>query len=136
MQKNGKEAEITEKLLYAYFTESKHIGDHETLADIAEAAGLDRQEALNVLQDKNAYANDVRIDEAIAQQYGIRGVPYFVINQKYAISGAQPMETFVNALQKVWQEESSAPKFQDLSTEAAEDASCVDGNCVIPNRQE
>lgn len=100
MQKNGKEAEITEKLLYAYFTESKHIGDHETLADIAEAAGLDRQEALNVLQDKNAYANDVRIDEAIAQQYGIRGVPYFVINQKYAISGAQPMETFVNALQK------------------------------------
>ncbi|UQD52232.1 DsbA family oxidoreductase [Bacillus methanolicus] len=135
-KKNGKEAEITEKLLYAYFTESKHIGDHETLADIAEAAGLDRQEALNVLQDKNAYANDVRIDEAIAQQYGIRGVPYFVINQKYAISGAQPMETFVNALQKVWQEESSAPKFQDLSTEAAEDASCVDGNCAIPNRQE
>jgi predicted DsbA family dithiol-disulfide isomerase len=132
----GKEAEITEKLMYAYFTESKHIGDHETLADIAESAGLDRQEALKVLEDKNAYANDVRIDQAIAQQYGIRGVPYFVINQKYAISGAQPTETFINALNKVWEEETSVPKFQDLSTDSAEDASCVDGSCAVPGRQE
>jgi predicted DsbA family dithiol-disulfide isomerase len=132
----GKEAEITEKLMYAYFTESKHIGDHETLADIAESAGLDRQETLKVLEDKNAYANDVRIDQAIAQQYGIRGVPYFVINQKYAISGAQPTETFINALNKIWEEEASAPKFQDLSTDSAEDASCVDGSCAVPGRQE
>jgi predicted DsbA family dithiol-disulfide isomerase len=132
----GKEAEIIEKLMYAYFTESKHIGEHETLADIAESAGLDRQETLKVLEDKNAYANDVRIDQAIAQQYGIRGVPYFVINQKYAISGAQPTETFINALNKIWEEEASAPKFQDLSTDSAEDASCVDGSCAVPGRQE
>lgn len=57
------------------------------------------------------------------------GVPYFVINQKYAISGAQATETFVNALNVVWQEEFSAPKFQDLSAEGVEDASCMDGNC-------
>lgn len=133
---NGKETILTEKLLHAYFTESKEISDHHTLADIAEDAGLDRQEALNTLKDTNAFANDVRIDEAIAQQYGISGVPYFIINQKYAISGAQPPETFANALQKVWEEEAAAavPKFQDLSGTDAEDASCVDGNCAIPSK--
>ncbi|MCL6574255.1 MAG: DsbA family oxidoreductase [Bacillus sp. (in: Bacteria)] len=129
----GKAAEVSEKLLNAYFTESKHIGDVETLADIAAAEGLNRQEALNVLTDENAYASDVRQDEALAQQYGVRGVPYFVINQKYAISGAQPVQTFTGALQKAWQEETKSPVLQDLST--VEDASCEDGNCVIPEKK-
>ncbi|MFV1458266.1 DsbA family oxidoreductase, partial [Bacillus mycoides] len=97
----GKEKEITENLLFAYFTESRNLSDVDTLATIAEASGLDKQEALNVINDKNVYANDVRVDEAIAQQYQISGVPYFIINQKYAISGAQPLETFVGALQQV-----------------------------------
>lgn len=130
----GKEAEVTEKLLSAYFTESKHIGDFETLADIAASAGLERQEALAVLHDENAFANDVRTDEAIAQQYRITGVPYFIINQKYAISGAQPIETFKGALQKVWEEELDTPVFQDLSTESVDEASCKDGSCVIPDQ--
>ncbi|PLR77068.1 disulfide bond formation protein DsbA [Bacillus sp. V3-13] len=132
---HGKEAEVTEKLLYAYFTESKDLSNFETLADIAEAAGLDRQEAVNALQDQNAFANEVRIDESIAQQYGIRGVPYFVINSKYAISGAQPAETFTSALQKVWEEENPAPKLQDLSADGADDAFCADGSCAVPPRE-
>lgn len=131
----GKEREMTEKLLYGFFTESKHLGDHETLANNAEAVGLDRTETLNVLNDKNAFANDVRIDEGSAQQYGISGVPYFVINQKYAISGAQPTETFLGALQQVWQEESPKPILQDLSTENAEDTSCIDGSCAFPEKK-
>jgi predicted DsbA family dithiol-disulfide isomerase len=129
----GKEASVSEKLLQAYFTDSKHIGNIETLADIAEASGLNRQEAVDVLRDTNAYANDVRKDESLAQQYGVRGVPYFVINQKYAISGAQPAQTFIGALQKVWEEESPTPVLQDLSTE--EDVSCADGNCAIPDKK-
>ena len=129
----GLEATITENLLYAYFTESKNVSDHDTLADIAKNSGLNRTEALNVLQDKQAFANDVRMDEAVAQQYGISGVPYFIINQKYAISGAQPHDTFVNALQKVWDEENATPILQDLSVEDSTDASCVDGNCAIPD---
>lgn len=132
----GKEAEVTEKLLYAYFTESKQIGDYDTLADIAVSAGIDREETIGVLNDQNAFSNDVRMDESIAQQYGISGVPYFVINQKYAISGAQPTATFAGALQQVWQEESASLVLQDLSTENAEDASCVDGSCAIPERKE
>ncbi|MFL6557247.1 MAG: DsbA family oxidoreductase [Bacillus sp. (in: firmicutes)] len=129
----GKEAAVSEMLLHAYFTESKHIGDIETLADLAEAAGLNRQEVLQVLNDKEAYATDVRQDESLAQQYGVRGVPYFVINQKYAISGAQPTETFMGALQKVWEEESPTPVLQDLSTE--DDVSCADGSCAIPEKK-
>ena len=132
----GKEAIITEKLLFAYFTESKNVGDIETLADIAEASGLDREQSLKVLQDEKAYANDVRIDQSIAQQYQITGVPFFIVNQKYAISGAQPTSTFAGALQKVWEEENPTPVLQDLSTVSAEDASCVDGNCVIPEKKE
>jgi predicted DsbA family dithiol-disulfide isomerase len=129
----GKEPAVSEKLLKAYFTDSKHIGEFETLADIAEAAGLNRQEVLKVLHDKNAFASEVRKDESLAQQYGVRGVPYFVINQKYAISGAQPTETFMGALQKVWEEESPTPVLQDLSTD--EDVSCADGNCAIPEKK-
>jgi predicted DsbA family dithiol-disulfide isomerase len=132
----GKEREITERLLYAYFTDSKNVGDKKTLLSIAEEVGLDREASLEVLNDKKAYANDVRIDESLAQQYGVRGVPYFVVNDKYAISGAQPTETFLNALQQVWQEESAKPVLQDLSTEGAEDASCLDGNCVIPTNND
>ncbi|MEH7119547.1 DsbA family oxidoreductase [Neobacillus vireti] len=129
----GKGDVVSEKLLQAYFTEGKHIGDYDTLADIAEAAGLDRKEVLNVLEDKTAFANEVRADEEIARAYQISGVPYFIINSKYAISGAQPLETFKGALQKVWEEEAPKPLFQDLSTE--KDVSCVDGNCLIPEKE-
>ncbi|WP_026692362.1 DsbA family oxidoreductase [Peribacillus kribbensis] len=128
----GKEAEVTEKLLFAYFTESRDLGDAEVLADIAESAGLDREEAAGALNDPAAFRNDVRIDEALAQQYGVTGVPFFVINQKYAISGAQPKETFDNALLKVWQEENPAVKLQDLSGSDALDASCTDDSCSVP----
>lgn len=131
----GKEKEITENLLYAYFTESRNLSDAETLAAIAEASGLDKQEALNVINNKNAYANEVRIDEAIAQQYKITGVPYFIVNQKYAISGAQPLETFVGALQQVWEEENPKPELQDLSINSTTDTYCTDGSCSIPPKE-
>ncbi|MFD0047739.1 DsbA family oxidoreductase [Actinomycetes bacterium NPDC127524] len=132
---HGKEAVLTEKLLYAYFTESKIVSDPEVLADIAEASGLDREEAKEVLSDKNAYAADVRQDESMAQQYGITGVPYFVINQKYAISGAQSAETFTGALQQVWQEENPVQKLKDLSGDTPADAFCADGSCAVPGEK-
>jgi len=129
----GKEPVLSEKLLQAYFTESKDIGDLGTLADIAEESGLNREEAISVINNETAYANEVRADEGIAQQYRIGGVPYFVINSKYTISGAQPLDTFKAALQKVWEEESPAPVFQDLST--VEDVSCNDEGCIIPEKK-
>lgn len=129
----GKEKEMTEKLLASYFTESKLISDHDVLVEIAQTAGIEKEETLAVLNDSTKYANDVRIDEALAQQMGVTGVPFFVINQKYSISGAQPTETFRRALQQVWEEEGNAHKLQDLSGGNTA-ATCTDDNCEIPEK--
>ncbi|UFU00626.1 DsbA family oxidoreductase [Radiobacillus kanasensis] len=130
----GKEAELTEKLLHAYFTESKNVGDIDTLADIAATVGIEKEKALEVLNDKSAYSQDVKADESMARQIGVTGVPFFVINNKYAISGAQPLETFAGALQKVWDEENPKPMFEDLSSENG--AVCTDDSCAVPDRKE
>ncbi|MEQ2528071.1 DsbA family oxidoreductase [Bacillaceae bacterium CLA-AA-H227] len=129
----GKEKDLTENLLRGYFTESKNVGDLETLADIAEASGIDREKALEVLNDEKAFAVDVNNDQIIAQQFRITGVPFFIINQKYAISGAQPLETFTNALEKVWEEENPKPLFEDLSQDTG--AVCMDDSCIIPTKE-
>ncbi|OBR66625.1 disulfide bond formation protein DsbA [Paenibacillus oryzae] len=99
----GKDKELAEKLFYSYYTDAKLISDHETLADIAESVGMNRDESMAVLQDPSQYANEVRSDEAAAKQLGIKGAPFFVIDRKYAISGAQPTEVFINALNQASQ---------------------------------
>jgi predicted DsbA family dithiol-disulfide isomerase len=106
----GKEEQIVEKIFSSYFTEAKLISDHDTLVEIAVSVGLDRDTVIAVLKDNSMYENDVRRDESMARQYGITGVPYMLINQKYAISGAQPIEAFMEALQKVGQEEELTSK--------------------------
>ncbi|MDD9150121.1 MULTISPECIES: DsbA family oxidoreductase [unclassified Sporolactobacillus] len=128
----NRDAVLSEKLFKAHFTEGRDIGDRKTLSALAESAGLDRTEAEKVLQDQKAFADDVRKDEALARQYGITGVPFFLFNSKYAVSGAQPPETFRSALETAWQEEAASPAFQDLSTE--KDVTCADGSCVIPEK--
>lgn len=128
---HGKEKEITEKLLHAYFVESKHIGDIQTLVAIGEQFGLNRSELLCMLKDDKAYVNEVRADEHMAQQIGVRGVPFFVFNKKYALSGAQPVEVFLEVLQKVWQEENPSGPLQDLGEQAP---GCADGSCGLPNQ--
>lgn len=100
----GRLQDVVERLFYAYFTESKRISDRNVLLAIAEAAGLDRTEAEEVLAS-GRYTQEVRRDEEEAAALGVRGVPFFVLNRKYAISGAQPVEVFRRALEKVWEEE-------------------------------
>lgn len=103
-EESGKGAEITENLLRGYFTEGREIGRKEVLADIAEETGLDRQSALDVLES-NRYGADVKGDIGEAAALGVQGVPFFVLNRKYAISGAQPDELFRSALEKAASEE-------------------------------
>jgi predicted DsbA family dithiol-disulfide isomerase len=100
----GKMHALSERLFRAYFTESKHIGDHVTLIQLAEEVGLDPIEAAKVLAG-DSFANEVRADEQEAVNLRVRGVPFYVINRKYAISGAQSTEVFLNALEQAWQEE-------------------------------
>lgn len=99
-KKHGLMKEMTERILRAYFTESKHIGDHETLAQLAAEVGLDRK-AVEGMLASDEMAKAVRTDEREAQQIGVTGVPYYLINQKYALTGAQPTELFVQALKQV-----------------------------------
>ncbi len=121
---HGKQHEMEEKLFHAMFTEGKHIGKNETLLAIAAELGLDATAVLN----SNDYTAEVRADEEEAQVLGVRGVPFFVFDRKYAISGAQPVDAFAQTLQKVWQE---AHPFTDLTPAAGKEAGCDDGSCTI-----
>ncbi|SFM10472.1 Predicted dithiol-disulfide isomerase, DsbA family [Paenibacillus sp. 1_12] len=122
----GKKMEMVERLFKATFTESKHLGDHETLADLAEEVGLDRNEVLEMLKTLN-YTQEVRLDEKEAQEIGVRGVPFFVIDRKYALSGAQSNEVFLQALTKAYQ---ASHPFTIIS-ENDNGSSCNDGSCSI-----
>ena len=103
-KKEGIQNEVKEKLFAAYYTHGKDVGDTEVLVQIGESAGLNVDEILNMLQS-NEYLREVRIDQLRGEQLGIDGVPFFVFNNKYAVSGAQSAEVFTNVLEKVWEEE-------------------------------
>ncbi|MEW9502086.1 DsbA family oxidoreductase [Jeotgalibacillus marinus] len=128
----GKMAELTERLLKAYFIEFQHIGDHETLAKIAAEVGLDHDEVLAVLSS-NDYNESVQNDINEASKLGVNGVPFFVIDQKYAVSGAQSSDTFKEVLEKVWAEKSASPLIQvGANREKDEnDPECSDGSCKV-----
>jgi predicted DsbA family dithiol-disulfide isomerase len=96
---HGKQDEAKERLMRAYFTEGVAIGDREALVALAADIGLDPDQARTVL-DGDEYADAVRADELLAQRIGIQGVPFFVLNRRYGVSGAQPAAVLVQALEK------------------------------------
>lgn len=100
----GRQLEMKERLLAAYFEQGRHVGRDEDLADLAAESGLDREEALQALRD-DRYLADVRADEALARELGIQGVPFFVFQGKYGVSGAQDAATFAQVLQQVASEQ-------------------------------
>jgi len=102
----GLQLELTERLLKAYFIEGHHIGHVDVLADLAAEVGLDRAEAIAALE-ANTFLADVKADVAQAQAYGIQGVPFFVIDGKYGISGAQDPSAFTNVLERAQAERSA-----------------------------
>jgi len=102
-KQNGLGDEAEEALFNAYFTEGKNIADHDTLADLGEAIGLDKAEIHHTLAG-NKFAINVQQDIAQAQQLGIRGVPFFVMDNKYGVSGAQAVPTFLQTIEKAYTE--------------------------------
>ncbi|NHF62289.1 DsbA family oxidoreductase [Microcella pacifica] len=105
---HGKQLELKERLLRAYFTEGRHIGRADDLADLAAEVGLDHDEAQAALTE-HTYLTDVKADMAQAVAYGIQGVPFFVIDDRYGISGAQETAHFVAALKQAAAERAEAP---------------------------
>ena len=121
----GDEAE--ERLFHAFFTEGKSIADIDTLTQLGVEIGLDATE-LQVAFTDERYAYQVNQDIQEARQIGVNGVPFFVFNRKYAISGAQPPQAFLETLRKSfdeWQKLNPQPK---LNIQQGNSCS-IDGVC-------
>ncbi len=93
---------MKERLFKAYFTEGAQLADVPTLIKLGIEVGLDGSEVAAMLST-TAFTDEVRADEREAQQIGVRGVPYFVIDRKFTVSGAQQSEAFLKALQQGWE---------------------------------
>ncbi|HEY2490695.1 MAG TPA: DsbA family oxidoreductase [Streptosporangiaceae bacterium] len=104
---HGVQAELAERLHRAYFTEQASIFDHSSLTELAVQAGLDRDDVIRVLASQQ-YGDAVDTDEAMAQALGVNGVPLFVIDRRYGISGAQPPEVITEVLDRAWAEAQTA----------------------------
>jgi predicted DsbA family dithiol-disulfide isomerase len=122
----GKQDTLKERLMAAYFVEGAPIGEHETLTRLAVEVGLDEAAVREVL-DGDAYAADVRHDELEARQLGITGVPFFVLDRAYGISGAQPSEMMLAAVQQAW---TAAHPLQMVGAGDI-DITCTDESCTV-----
>jgi predicted DsbA family dithiol-disulfide isomerase len=101
-KQNQVQNECEEKLFEAYFIHGKNIDDNDVLLELGLSLGIDLDSILDMLSS-DAFASDVESDIYQAQQIGVQGVPFFVFDNKYAISGAQQSETFLAALYKAKQ---------------------------------
>jgi len=93
--------EMEEIFFKAYFTDGKDLNDAQTLIELGIQAGLISAEVKEVVENENLYLSDVKGDITEAQEIGVQGVPFFVFDRKYAVSGAQPVEAFVNTIKEV-----------------------------------
>jgi predicted DsbA family dithiol-disulfide isomerase len=122
----GVQDAVKERLLRAYFTEGEAVGDREVLVRLAAEAGLQPEEVREVLEE-GRLLDAVRAEEAEAMALGVRGVPFFVVDRRYGVSGAQPAEHLRAVLERAWQER--APL---TLVGAGEDAdACGPGGCSL-----
>ncbi|MGA9637231.1 DsbA family oxidoreductase [Flavobacterium sp.] len=102
-KKNNLSNELKELLFKAYLTDGKDINDLTVLSTLGQEVGMDKELVEGVL-NSDGYGDAVKQDIMMAQQIGVQGVPFFVFDNKYAVSGAQHVDTFVKTLEKVWEE--------------------------------
>lgn len=105
----GREDEVTERVMRAWYSEGEAIGDHETLVRLASEAGVP-EDAVRRLLAGDDHGIDVRTDLALASQIGITSVPTFVLDQKYGVTGAQPVEVVLDAIRQVWDLQGTEPE--------------------------
>jgi len=120
-----------EKLFEAHFVKSLNIADESVLLQLAIDIGLDQSETTHVLKS-DQFAEAVRYDIYESQNLGIRGVPYFVMDRKYGVSGAQPVQAFTDALTQSFNEwKATQPKIELTSLNKSNDAICDENGCEI-----
>lgn len=125
-EQSGRGRELMHALMTGYFAHGLRAGDRDELVRVATEVGLDESRVREVLAGEE-FADAVRADEAKARATGITGVPFFLIDGKYAVSGAQPVEAFRSALDEVWAKEHPV---QVLGGDDA--AVCTDDSCALP----
>lgn len=105
----GFEEPVTERLMRGWYSEGEAIGDRDTLVRLAVEGGLD-EDAVRALLAGDDHGIDVRTDLALASQIGITSVPTFVLDQKYGVTGAQPVEVLLNSIRQVWDLQGTEPE--------------------------
>lgn len=133
----GRQDEVKARFLAGYHTEGEPIADHGALTRLATDAGLDEAEVTEVL-GSDRYAGDVRRDQAQAYEYGVGGVPFFVVDGRVGVSGAQPAEVLVRAVAQARELAAEQPTGEDAPATAdhhghphAPGEQCVEGVCAV-----
>ncbi|MGB3302440.1 DsbA family oxidoreductase [Gordonia sp. (in: high G+C Gram-positive bacteria)] len=123
----GRQEDMLDALYLANFADATPLfGSADRLVEVAAGAGFDADEVRAVLDDPERYAAAVRADERQAQEFGVNGVPFYVFDRKYAVSGAQAPETFTQALTQAWGDRPAAP------TLIADGDACGPDGCEVP----
>ncbi|MEW2411413.1 DsbA family oxidoreductase [Streptomyces griseoviridis] len=134
-KEHGRQDELIQLLYRANFAEERSVftGGDERLVELAVAAGLDADAARAVLADPAAYADEVRADERAAAELGAGGVPFFVLDRTYGVSGAQPAEVFTQALTQAWGERAPLKLLDSVGDGGNGDAAaCGPDGCAVP----
>ena len=124
----GLQGELKERFLRAYFTDGEAVGDRAVLTALAVEVGLDADEVRTVLED-GTYGDHVRADEAAAEELDVTGVPFFVINRKFAVAGAQDTAVFARALDRAWTKSQPLEVIGGPAADGGDD--CSDGSCAV-----
>jgi predicted DsbA family dithiol-disulfide isomerase len=124
------QARLKERLLKAYFTDGLPVGDHATLTELATEVGLPTEQVREVLAG-TTYTDEVAADQAQALAYGANGVPFFVIDEKYGVSGAQPVEVFQEALRRANADRKPVTLITAPGATTDGDAACGPDGCPI-----
>ncbi|TCC42401.1 DsbA family oxidoreductase [Kribbella speibonae] len=121
---------LKERLLKAYFTDGLPVGDHATLTELATEVGLPAERVREVLAG-TTYTDDVAADQAQALAYGANGVPFFVIDEKYGVSGAQPVDVFKEALRRANADRKPVTLITAPGATDQDDPTCGPDGCAI-----
>lgn len=135
----GLQTQLIDLTYRANFAEERSVFSRERLLELSVEAGLDRDEAAAVLDDKRAFADEVWQDEREAQELGATGVPFFVLDRRYGVSGGQPAEVFRQALEEAWRTRPQAPKLASVPGLGPDDIGqggemCGPDGCAVPQR--
>ncbi|HEY9368382.1 DsbA family oxidoreductase [Streptomyces sp.] len=130
-RERGRQNELLDLAYRANFAEERSVFDDETLVVLGVEAGLDEAEVRAVLADPTAYAEAVRSDEREAAELGANGVPFFVLDRRFGISGGQPAELFTQALEQAWSSRVLQPVAVTASGAGDVPVCDVDGNCEV-----